>query len=108
MASAEYEAAQGHFDDDESRIELARILAHAAGKLGRGDLGPEFELQVEQLLAKTRSDLWESQADRADSIFSGRYREYRNRLEAARRRAANALTIYQQGQRSFPCGSDEH
>jgi hypothetical protein len=108
MASVEYEAAQGYFDDDESRIELARIQAHAAGKLGRGDLGPEFELQVQQLLAKTRSDLWESQADRADSIFAGNYRECRNRLEAAKRRADDALTVYEQGQRPLPCGSGEH
>jgi hypothetical protein len=97
LARAEYEAAQGYIDDDEEMIERARVRAHAAGILDRGDSGHEFQIAVANLLSATRGDLWESQANRADDVFDGGREEWLRRIESARRRASNALRLYLQG-----------
>jgi hypothetical protein len=96
-ADREYQQAQGYLDDDEELIITARGRAHAAGVIHLGDSDWSFMRKIDRLLADTRGDLWEHQADAADSTFQAGRWEWRRELHSGRVRARNAIELYRRG-----------
>jgi hypothetical protein len=97
VARMQYESAQGWVDDDEDQVVSARVHAHAAGVLNAGDSRTDLSLAIQQLLARTRGDLWENQANVADQTFVGGRAEWRRKIEWARQRALNTKLAYERG-----------
>ena len=75
----------------------ARVRAHAAGAIDHGDSDWQFTLKLDRLLTSTRGDLWETQANAADSTFVGGRAEWHRELNWGRVRARNAIDLYGRG-----------
>jgi hypothetical protein len=96
-AESMYQSAHGWFDDDESMIERARVLAFAAHAMNRTNPDSSLTHRAEEALASTRGDLYEHQLDRADRVFKCDRDQWRSSIEWARSRAATTLELYESG-----------
>ena len=92
-----YQNAQGWCDDDEDAIMDARLICLGAGALNRIAPASDVSMRVENLMAATRSDLWEWQANSVMTVFDNDCKSWRGRLQIAQQRADCTMSLYELG-----------
>jgi hypothetical protein len=92
-----YQNAKGWRDDDEDAIMNARLVCLGAGALNRIAPASDVSMRVENLMAATRSDLWEGQANSVMTVFDNDCKSWRYKFQAAQLRAQVTMSLYELG-----------